>query len=174
MTMKILACVLLVCSAAPAYQANQTVALKPNVLTGDQVLAWLSYYGLPLDKDIAEAVSMFGQPDAATSTVRQWNPSSKTGNRAVSAVIRPREGGGGTTLRITVYAHPSDVLNVNELLHRPEMFIFDSGYQAKLGSYFSAETKNRQIKIQFLCGPDHDPLFQSVILKSIASPDEVL
>ncbi len=172
--MKILACVLLVCTAAPAYQANQTAPLKPNVLTADQVLAWLSYYGLPLDKDITEAISLFGQPDAATTTVRQWNPSSKTGYRAISAVIRPKEGRGGTTLRITVYAHPSDVLGVNELLHRPEMFIFDSGYQAKLGSYFSAETRNRQIKIQFLCGPTHDPQLQSIMLKSIASPDEVL
>jgi hypothetical protein len=170
--MKILACIL-VCSTAFAYQANQT-APQQNILLTDQVLSWLGYYGLPLDKDISEAVSLFGEPDAATSTVRQWNPSAKTGYRAVSAVIRPAEGGKGKTLRITVYAHPSDVVSVNELLRRPEMFIFDSGYQAKLGSYFTAETKNRQIKIQFLCGPDHDPQFQSVVLKSIASPDEVL
>jgi hypothetical protein len=65
-------------------------------------------------------------------------------------------------------------MNVNELLHRPEMFIFDSGHQTRLGSYFTAETRNRQIKIQFLCGPDHDPQFQSVVLKSTVSPDEVL
>ncbi len=121
-----------------------------------------------------EAVSLFGQPDVATSTVRQWNPSSKTGYRAISAVIRPTEGGGGTTLRITVFAHPSDVLNINELLRRPEMFLFNSGRQAKIGSYFTAETKNRQIKIQFLCGPDHDPQLQSVILKGIEPPDQVL
>ncbi|SRR6266700_1413020 len=172
--MKIVACILLICSTAFAYQANPATPAKPNILTTDQVLSWLGYYGLPLDKDVAEAVSLFGQPDAATRTVRQWNPSSKTGYRAISAVIRPTEGGGGTTLRITVYAHSSDGLSVNELLHRPEMFLFESGYQAKLGSYFSAETKNRQIKIQFLCGPDHDPQFQSVVLKSVASPDEVL
>jgi hypothetical protein len=172
--MKILACVLLVCSAVPAFQVNQTAPLKQNILTSDQVLAWLTYYGLPLDKDIAEAISMFGQPDAATRSTRQWNPSSRTGYRVIFADIRVKENGGGTTLRITVYPHPSDVLSVNELLHRPEMFIFDSGHQAKLGSYFTAETRSRQIRIQFLCGPDHDPQFQSVILKSIASPDEIL
>src|SRR5260221_7793946 len=98
--MKILACVLLVCSAVPAYQVNQTAPLKQNILTSDQVLAWLTYYGLPLDKDIAEAISMFGQPDAATRSTRQWNPSSRTGYRAIFADIRARENGGGTTFPI--------------------------------------------------------------------------
>src|SRR5437016_3704045 len=146
--MKILALVLLVCSTVHAYQEKQTTQHNPNLLTSEQVLAWLSYYGQPLDKDISQAVSLFGEPDAATTTVRRWNPSAKTGYRAVSAVIRPAAGGGGTALRITVYPHPTDVLSVNDLLHQPERFIFDSGHDARLGSYFSAETRNRQIKIQ--------------------------
>ncbi len=74
-------------------------------------------------------------------------------------------------LRITVYPHPSDVLNVTEFLHQPEMFIFESGHAEKTGSYLTIETRNRQMKLLFLCAPDHDPQLQSVTIKSVASPD---
>jgi len=35
-------------------------AQQQNVLTADQVLAWRTYYGLPLDKDVSEALKVLG------------------------------------------------------------------------------------------------------------------
>jgi hypothetical protein len=149
---------------------------KPqNILTVDQVLAWRTYYGLPLDKDVSEALKVLGEPDIKNKSTRQWNPSSRTGYRMVFAELgySPSQGR-NTVLRVTVYPHPSDVLNVTEFLHRPEMFIFESGHSEKTGSYLTAETKNREMKFFFLCAPDHDPQLQSVTIKSIKSPDTEL
>lgn len=159
--MKILALLLLL------FQAQ-----KPNILTIDQVLAWRTYYGLPLDKDVSEALKVLGEPDIKSKSTRQWNPSSRTGYRMVVAELgySPSQGR-NTVLRITVYPHPSDVLNVTEFFHQPEMFIFESGHSEKTGSYLTVETKTREMKMLFLCATDHDPQLQSVTIKSTKSPD---
>lgn len=143
-----------------------------NILTADQVLAWRTYYGLPLDKDVSEALKVFGEPDIKNKATRQWNPSSRTGYRMVIAELgySPSQGR-NTVLRLTVYPHPSDVLNVMEFLHQPEMFIFEPGHSDKSGSSLAIETKDRQMKFIFLCAAGHDPQFQSVTIKSIKSPD---
>lgn len=160
--MKILALLLLLFQARPQ-----------NILTVDQVLAWRTYYGLPLDKDVSEAFKVLGEPDLKNRSTRQWNPSSRTGHRMVFAELgySPSQGR-NTVLRVTVYPHPSDVLNVTEFLHQPEMFILESGHAEKIGSYLTVETKNREMKFFFLCSLDHDPQLQSVTIKSITSPDE--
>jgi hypothetical protein len=147
-------------------------AQTPNILKVDQVLAWLTYYGLPLDKDVSEALKVLGEPDIKNKATRQWNPSSRTGYRMVIAELgySPSQGH-NTVLRVTVYPHPSDVLNVTEFLHQPEMFIFESGHSDKTGGYLTVETRNREMKFIFLCAPGHDPQFQSVTIKSIKSPD---
>jgi len=147
-------------------------AQQQNVLTADQVLAWRTYYGLPLDKDVSEALKIFGEPDIKNKATRQWNPSSRTGYRMVIAELGySATQGRNTVLLITVYPHPSDVLNVTEFLHEPEMFIFESGHSDKTGSSLTVETKDRQMKLLFLCAPGHDPKLQSVTIKSIKSPD---
>jgi len=146
---------------------------KPqNILTADQVLAWRTYYGLPLDKDVSEALKVFGEPDIKNKSTRQWNPSSRTGYRMVVAELgySPSQGR-NTVLRVTVYPHPKDVLIVTEFLHQPEMFIFESGHSEKTGSYLTVEPKNREMKFVFLCAPGHDPQLQSVTIKSTKSPD---
>ncbi|HEY2914338.1 MAG TPA: hypothetical protein VGK21_13330 [Candidatus Angelobacter sp.] len=150
------------------FQAQQ----QQNILTADQVLAWRTYYGLPLDKDVSEALKVFGEPDIKNKATRQWNPSSRTGYRMVIAELgySPSQGR-NTVLRVTVYPHPSDVLNVMEFLHKPEMFIFEPGHSDKTGSSLTIETKDRQMKFLFLCAGDHDPQLQSVTIKSIKSPD---
>jgi hypothetical protein len=147
-------------------------AQKPNILSIDQVLAWRSYYGLPLDKDVSEALKILGEPDIKNKSTRQWNPSSRTGYRLVIAELgySPSQGR-NAVLRVTVYPHPSDVLNVTEFLHQPEMFIFESGHAEKTGSYLTVETKNRQMKFLFLCASGHDPQLQSVTIRSTKSPD---
>jgi len=61
--------------------------------------------------------------------------------------------GRNTVLRVTVYPHHSDVLNVTEFLDQPEMFIFESGHLEKTGSCLTVETKNREVKLFFLCAP---------------------
>jgi len=147
-------------------------AQQQNVLTADQVLAWRTYYGLPLDKDVSEALKVLGEPDIKNKATRQWNPSSRTGYRMVTAELGySATQGRNTVLRITIYPHPSDVLNVTEFLHQPEMFIFESGHDNKTGSLLAVETKDRQMKFLFLCATGHDPQFQSVTIKSIKSPD---
>jgi hypothetical protein len=145
---------------------------QQNILTVDQVLAWRSYYGLPLDKDVSEALKVLGEPDIKNKSTRQWNPSSRTGYRMVFAELgySPSQGR-NTVLRVTVYPHSSDVLNVTEFLHQPEMFTFESGRGEKPGSYLTVETKNREMKVLFLCAPGHDPQLQSVTIKSTKSPD---
>jgi hypothetical protein len=145
---------------------------QPNILKVDQVLAWRTYYGLPLDKDVSEALKVLGEPDIKDKSTRQWNPSSRTGYRMVIAELgySPTQGR-NTVLRVTVYPHPSDVLNVTEFLHQPEMFIFESSHSEKTGSHLTVETRNRQMKFIFLCAAGHDPQFQSVTIKSIKSPD---
>jgi len=147
-------------------------AQQQNVLTADQVLAWRTYYGLPLDKDVSEALKVLGEPDIKNKATRQWNPSSRTGYRMVFAELgySPSHGR-NTVLRVTVYPHSSDVLNVMEFLHQPEMFNFESGHSDKTGSFLTIETKDRQMKFLFLCATGHDPQFQSVTIKSIKSPD---
>ena len=147
-------------------------AQQQNVLTVDQVLAWRTYYGLPLDKDVSEALKVLGEPDIKNKSTRQWNPASRTGYRMVFAELGySSTQGRNTVLRMTVYPHPSDVLNVTEFLHQPEMFIFEPGHAEKTGSYLTIETKNREMKFFFLCAPGHDPQLQSVTIKSIKSPD---
>src|SRR5438270_1616368 len=150
-------------------------AQKQNILTVDQVLAWRTYYGLPLDKDVSEALKVLGEPDIKNKSTRQWNPSSRTGYRMVFAELgySPSQGR-NTVLRVTVYPHPSDVLNVTEFLHQPEMFSFESGHLEKTGSSLTIETKDRQIKLLFSCAPGHDPQLQSVTIKSVKSPDTEL
>jgi hypothetical protein len=150
-------------------------ARQQNILTVDQVLAWRTYYGLPLDKDISEALKVLGEPDIKNKSTRQWNASSRTGYRMVFAELgySPSQGR-NTVLRVTVYPHPSDVLNVIEFLHQPEMFIFESGHSEKTGSSLTVETKDRQIKVLFLCAPGRDPKLQSVTIKSPKSPDTEL
>lgn len=145
---------------------------QQNILKVDQVLAWRTYYGLPLDKDVSEALKVLGEPDIKNKSTRQWNPSSRTGYRMVFAELgySPSQGR-NTVLRVTVYPHPSDVLNVTEFLHQPEMFIFESGHSDKTGSYLTVETKNREMKLFFLCAPGQDPRLQSVTIKSIKSSD---
>src|ERR1051325_1536790 len=125
---------------------------QQNILTADQALAWRTYYGLPLDKDVSEALKIFGEPDIKDKATRQRNPSSRTGYRMVFAELgySPSQGR-NTVLRVTVYPHPSDVLNVTEFLHQPEMFVFESGHSEKTGSSLTVETKDRQIKVLFLC-----------------------
>jgi hypothetical protein len=147
-------------------------AQQENILTIDQVLAWRTYYGLPLDKDVSEALKVLGEPDIKNKSIRQWNPSSRTGNRMVFAELgySPSQGR-NTVLRVTVYPHPSDVLNVTEFLHQPELFIFEPGRAEKTGSYLTVETKNREMKFLFHCAPDHDPQLQSVTIRSVKSPD---
>ncbi len=39
---------------------HQTEPVK-QALTANQVLAWRTYYGLPLDKDISEAIKTLGE-----------------------------------------------------------------------------------------------------------------
>ena len=75
---------------------------------------------------------------------------------------------------ITVYPNETDVFGIDQLLHQPEMFLFESGRTAKQESYLDVETKNRQFKFRFLCAPDREPKLQSIVLKSIASPDDAL
>jgi hypothetical protein len=150
---------------------HQTEPVKQE-LTATQVLAWRTYYGLPLDRDVSEALKVLGEPDVAKKSTLQWSPSPRTGNRMVFAELGYSSSQGrNTVLRITIYPHPSDVLNVTEFLHQPEMFIFESGHAEKTGSYLTIETKNRQMKFLFLCAPDHDPQLQSVMMKSSKSPD---
>jgi hypothetical protein len=167
--MKVLAIVLaLISQVIP----RQTVPVRQE-LTANQVLAWRTYYGLPLDKDVSEALKVLGEPDIKNKSTRQWNPSSRTGYRMVFAELGySASQGRNTVLRVTVYPHPSDVLNVTEFLHQPEMFIFESGHTEKTGSYLTIETKNREMKFFFLCAPGHDPQLQSVTIKSVKSPDE--
>lgn len=168
--MKVLAILLAFISQAIPHQ-NQTEPAKQE-LTATQVLAWRTYYGLPLDKNISEAIKTLGEPDIRNKSTRQWNPSSRTGYRMVFAELGYSSSQGrNTVLRVTVYPHFSGVLHVTEFLHQPEMFIFESGHAEKTGSYLTIETKNRQMKLLFLCAPDHDPQLQSVTIKSIASPD---
>lgn len=171
--MKVLAILLAFISQAIPQQTEplKTEPAKQE-LTADQVLAWRTYYGLPLDKDVSEALKILGEPDIKNKSTRQWNPSSRTGYRMVFAELgySPSQGR-NTVLRVTIYPHPSDVLNVTEFLHQPELFIFESGHAEKTGSYLTIETKNRQMKLFFLCAPDHDPQLQSVTIKSIKSPD---
>ena len=62
-------------------------APQQNILTVDQVLAWRTYYGLPLDKDVYEALKVLGEPDIKNKSTRQWNPSSRTGYRMVFAEL---------------------------------------------------------------------------------------
>jgi len=50
---------------------------KPNLLTSEQVLSWLSYYGQPLDKDISQAVSLFGEPDRSHYYGKKMEPLSE-------------------------------------------------------------------------------------------------
>jgi hypothetical protein len=147
-------------------------AQQPNILTVHQVLAWRTYYGLPLDKDVSEALKVLGEPDIKNKSTRQWNPSSRTGYRMVFAELgySPSQGR-NTVLRVTIYPHPTDVLNITEFLQQPEMFIFESGHSDKTGSYLTVETKNREMEMFFLCAPGHDPQLQSVTIKSIKSPD---
>jgi len=150
---------------------HQTESGKQE-LTASQVLAWRTYYGLPLDKDVSEAQRVLGEPDVKSKFTRQWNPSSRTGYRMVIAELGYSSSQGrNTVLRVTIYPHPSDALNLSEFLHRPEMFIFESGHTEKTGSYLTVETKDRQMKFLFLCAPDHDPQLQSVMMKSSKSPD---
>jgi hypothetical protein len=49
-------------------------AQKPNMLTVDQVLAWRTYYGLPLDKDVSEALKVLGEPDIKNKFTRPVEP----------------------------------------------------------------------------------------------------
>ena len=145
---------------------------QQNVLTADQVLAWRTYYGLPLDKDVSEALKIFGEPDIKNKSTRQWNASSRTGYRMVIAELGySATQGRNTVLRVTVYPHPNDGLNVMEFMHQPELFIFEPGHSDKAGSSLTIETKDRQMKFLFLCATSHDPQFQSVTIKSIKSPD---
>jgi len=172
--MKLLALVLL-CLASLSGYSQQTAPPARTALTFDQVVSWLNSYGSLLDKDLASAIAMYGQPDSATKYTRTWNPSSKTGFRTVTAgIAEVAEGAGSVIRRITVLSAETDVFSLNQLLHQPEMFLFESGRAAKQQSYLDVETKNRQIKFRFLCGPDQEPKIQSVTLKSIASPDDVL
>lgn len=171
--MKVLAILLAFISQAIPHQTEpvKTDPLKQE-RTADQVLAWRTYYGLPLDKDVSEALKVLGEPDTKNKLTRQWNPSSRTGYRMVFAELgySPSQGR-NTVLRITVYPHRSDVLKITEFFHQPEMFIFESGRAEKTGSYVMVETKNRQMKFFFLCSPGHDPQLQSVTIKSAKSPD---
>ena len=51
----------------------------------------------------------------------------RTGYRMVIAELGySATQGRNTVLRVTVYPHPTDVLNVMEFLHQPEMFIFEA------------------------------------------------
>lgn len=162
--MKLLACLLLLI-VLPQGQ---------NILTVDQVLAWRTYYGLPLDKDLSEAIKIFGQPNESIRSTRIWNPSSRTGFRAVTIELgQTSTQGFQTVLRVTVFPHPNDVFTVNDLLRSPERFIFESGSN-KQGSYFSAETRTRDMKLFYACSGNHDPQFQSVVIKSTKSPDDEL
>jgi len=145
---------------------------QQNTLTADQVLAWRTYYGLPLDKDVSEALKVFGEPDIKDKAIRQWNPSARTGYRMVVAELGYSSSQGrNTVLRVNIYPHPKDVLKITEFLHQPEMFIFEPGHSEKTGSYLTVETRNREMKFLFLCASGHDPQFQSVTIKSIKSPD---
>jgi len=172
--MKLLALILFFLASLSGY-SQQTEPPAQTVLTFEQVVSWLYSYGSLLDKDLAAAVAMYGDPDSATKYTRTWNPSSKTGFRAVTAgIAEVPEGERSVIRRITIDPNATDVFSLNQLLHQPEMFLFESGRASKEGSYLDVETKNRQIKFRFLCSPDHDPKLQSVTLKSIASPDDVL
>jgi len=171
--MKVLAILLAFISQAIPHQTEPvTTGSVKQELTADEVLAWRTYYGLALDKDISEALKILGEPDVKNKSTRQWNPSSRTGYRMVFAELgySPSQGR-NTVLRITLYPHRSDILKITEFFHQPEMFIFESGRAEKKGSYVTVETKNRQMKVFFLCSPDHDPQFQSVTVKSTQSPD---
>ena len=144
---------------------------QTNILTVEQVLSWRAYYGLALDKDVSEAIGVFGEPNESGRSSRTWNPSPRTGFRRILVNLGPSPTRGpATVLRVTIYPHPSDVLAVQELLHSPEKFIFESGTN-KQGSYFSAETRDREIRLVYLCGPGHDPQLQSITLKSGAPTD---
>lgn len=147
----------------------------PTALTFEQVVAWLYSYGSVLDKDLASAIAMFGDPDSAAKDSRTWNPSSKTRSRTVTATVSESEEGGQVVIRrITIYPNEADAFTVDRFLHQPEMFLFESGRTAKQESYLDVETKNRQFKFRFLCAPDREPKLQWVLLRSIASPDDVL
>jgi hypothetical protein len=78
--------------------------------------------------------------------------------------------GRNTVLRVTVYPHPKDVLNITEFLHQPETFIL-SLVIPKSRELFICRTSNGEIKFLFLCAPGHDPQLHSVTIKSIKSPD---
>src|SRR5258708_24053908 len=93
----------------------------PTALTFEQVVAWLYSYGSVLDKDLASAVAMFGDPDATTKDSRTWNPSSKTKFRTVTVgVAEAAEGEPLVIRRITVYPNQTDVFTLDQLLHQPE------------------------------------------------------
>ena len=170
--MKPLALILLLLAPLSGYTQQSPAR---TVLTFEQVVSWLNSYGSVLDKDLASAIATFGDPDAATKYSRTWNPSSKTGLRTVTAgIAEGAEGGQIVIRRITVYPNETDVFGIDQLLHQPEMFLFESGRTAKQESYLDVETKNRQFKFRFLCAPDREPKLQSIVLKSIASPDDAL
>lgn len=154
---------------------QQPAPPAPTILTFEQVVSWLYSYGSVLDKELASAIAMFGGPDATAKDSKTWNPSSKTRFRAVTAgIVRAAENDQIVIRRITVYPNETDVFTLDQLLHQPEMFLFESGRTAKQESYLDVETKNRQIRFRFLCAPDHEPKLQSVVLKSTASPDDAL
>jgi hypothetical protein len=154
---------------------QQPTAPAQTVLTFEQVVGWLNSYGSVLDKDLAAATSKFGDPDGTTRYSRTWNPSSKTGFRTITAgIAEAAEGEQPLIRRITILPGETDVFTVDQLLHQPEMFLFEAGRNAKQESYLDVETKNRQFKFRFLCAPERAPRLQFVELKSVASPDDVL
>jgi len=59
--MKALAILIVIIAQAMPHQTEpaKTEAIKQE-LTADQVLAWRTYYGLPLDKDVSEAIKVLG------------------------------------------------------------------------------------------------------------------
>jgi hypothetical protein len=154
---------------------NTQQAPPQTVLTFEQIVGWLNSYGSVLDKDLPAATSKFGDPDASTRYSRTWNPSSRTGFRTITVgIAEAAEGDPALIRRITILPGQTDVFSIDQLLHQPEMFLFASGRTARQESYLDIETKNRQFKFRFLCAPDREPRLQSVELKSIASPDDVL
>jgi hypothetical protein len=104
------------------------------MLTVDQVLAWRTYYGLPLDKDVSEALKVLGEPDINNKFARPVEPffpdriSHGICGTGLLSVVRPQYR--AACDRISA---PSDVLNVTEFLDQPEMFIFESGHSEKKG-----------------------------------------
>lgn len=139
----------------------------PQQLTVNQVQTWRTYYGTSLDKNVAEMLKAFGDPNIAYGITLQWNPSPRTQMRTVFAETSP----GKIVLRITIYPRPDEPMSVTELLHSPQQFLFSSGVKARLGSYFSVDTKDHGMSFLFLCSPDHDPQLGFVTLRSTQSPD---